>query len=157
MPRSVYEGRTNVRWATTVANKNSPTVAEITAAVDLTNFVTKSGVSTNISTNNVDSATIAETFDSQTVGSTGADLELEMFRDDVTDTAWNLAVYGTNGFLIIDRVRVSGVLPSVGDKVEVWPSQMNRRAMANSSANEQQKFTLKFAVTSQYNDNATVA
>lgn len=157
MARSVYEGRTNVYWATSVSNKNAPTVAEITAAVALTNFVTKDGVAPNLTTNNVDSSTIAETFDAQTVGSYGADFSLTMFRDDSADTAWNTMVRGTNGFLIIDRVRVSGTLPSAGHKVEVWPAQINQRVMQNSASNEQQKFDVKFAITSAPNDNATVA
>ena len=112
MSRYVYEGKSNVYWATSIANKNAPTVAEITAAVALTNFVAKDGVAVNITTNNVDSATIAETFDAQLVGSYGRDLQVTMFRDDTADTAWNLCVYGTNGYLVIDRVRASGALPS---------------------------------------------
>ncbi len=157
MSRLVYEGRTNVYWATAVANKNSPTVAEVTAATALTNFVTKDGVRVNITSNKVDNATIAETFNAQNVGSDGADLELEMFRDDTADTAWNLAVKGTNGFVIIDRVRVAGVLPSAGNKVEVYPAQMGRRMMNNSAQDENQRFVLQFAVTANYNENATVA
>ncbi len=80
-----------------------------------------------------------------------------MFRDDTTDTAWNLCVYGTNGFLIIDRIRASGVLPSVANKVEVWPAQMHKPAMENSSSNTQQRFVESFAVTSTPNDGALVA
>ena len=157
MARLVYEGRTNVYWATSIANKNAPTVAEITAAVNLTNFVTKDGVALNTATNNVDSATIAEVFDAEDVGSYGSGLELTMFRDDTADTAWNLCVYGTSGFLILDRVRASGVLPSVGHKVEVYPARMHVPAMQNSAANTQQRFTEKFAVTSTPADKATVA
>jgi hypothetical protein len=157
MARLVYEGRTNVYWATAIANKAAPTVAEITAAVALTNFIAKDGVAVNISTNNADSATIAEIFDAQVAGSYGAALELTMFRDDTADTAWNLCVYGTNGFLIIDRFRTAGVLPSVGNKVEVWPAQMHKPAMQNTAANTQQRFTESFAVTSTPNDSATVA
>lgn len=157
MARKVYEGRHNVYFATSVANKAAPTVAEITAAVNITPFVAKDGISPNFSTNNVDSATIAETFDAQIPGSYGADLELTLFRDDSADTAWNLWVYGTNGFLIIDRNNVSGVLPSVGNKVEVWPGAMHQRVMENSAANTQQRFKGKFPCSSAPNDNATVA
>jgi hypothetical protein len=157
MARQVYEGKTNVYWATTVANKAAPTVAEITAAVALTNFVAKSGVAVNITTNNVDSATIAETFDAQVTGSWGGELELTMFRDNSADTAWNLCVYGTTGYVIIDRFRNSGTLPSATNKVEVWPAQMHQPAPGNSAANELLTFVEKFAVTSQPNLSATVA
>jgi hypothetical protein len=156
MSREVYEGRTNVYWATAVANKNAPTVAEITAAVALTNFVTKDGVAVNLATNNVDNASIAETFDAEVVGSYGAGLELTLFRD-TTDTAWNLCVYGTNGFVIIDRGNPSGTFPSVGHKVEVYPSQMHEPAMENSASNTNKRFKETFAVTSAPAQKATVA
>lgn len=148
MSRLVYEGRTNVYWAITITNKAAPTVAQITAATELTDFVAKDGVAVNINSNNVDSATIAETFDSEVVGSYGGSLQLTMFRDDTADTAWDLCVYGTNGFLIIDRFNPSGTLPAATDKVEVWPAQMHEPAPQNSAANTQQRFIETFAVTS---------
>jgi len=157
MPAQVSEGRTNVYWATAVANKNAPTVAEITAAVALTTFVTKDGVETNISSNNVDSAMIDTTYDSQVTGSWGSDVKLTMKRDVTADTAWNLCVYGTAGFLIIDRFRNSGVLPSAGMKVEVWPAQMHQPAPENTAANTLVKFVETFAITGQPNLSATVA
>jgi hypothetical protein len=157
MARFVYEGKTNVYWATTVASKTAPTVAEITAAVALTNFVAKDGVAVNITTNNVDSATIAETFDSQLTGSWGAEIELTLFRDDSADTAWTTCVYGTNGYLIIDRIRASGTLPSAANKVEVYPAQMHQPAPENSATNTQVRFIEKFAVTSAPAMTATVA
>jgi hypothetical protein len=157
MARQVYEGRSNVYWCTTVANKNAPTAAEIAAGVALTNFVTKDGVAVNITTNNVDSATIAETFDAQVTGSWGGEVELTMFRDNTADTAWNLCVYGTAGFIVIDRFRASGTLPVATNKVEVWPAQMHQPAPQNSAANTLLRFVEKFAVTSQPNLSATVA
>jgi hypothetical protein len=157
MSRLVYEGRTNVYWATTIANKAAPTIAEITAAVELTDFVAKDGVAVNTSTNTADSATIAEVYDAKVVGSYGTDPQLTMFRDDTTDTAWELCVYGTNGFLIIDRFNPSGTLPSAGDKVEVHPVEMHVPAMQNSATNTQQRFIEQFAGTSAPEWNAVVA
>lgn len=155
--RLVFEGRTNVYWLTACANIAAPTVAEITAGVALTTFVSKDGVATNATTNNVDSATIAEVFDAQVVGSWGGEVELTMFRDATADTAWNLCVYGTAGFLVIDRFRVSGVLPSATHKVEVWPAQMHQPVPENSASNALQRFVAKFAITSAPNLKATVA
>jgi hypothetical protein len=157
MARQVYEGKTNVYWLTSLSNKNAPTVAEITAGVALTNFVSKDGVEVNINSNNVDSATIADTFDAQVTGSWGADVTITMFRDNTADTAWNTCVYGTNGFLVIDRFRASGVLPSVGNKVEVYPAQMHQPSPENSASNQVVRFTEKFAVTAQPVLSATVA
>lgn len=157
MARQVSEGKTNVYWATTVANKAAPTVAEITAATAIVGFTAKDGLEVNINGNKVDSSTLAETFDAQVPGSWGADVKLKMFRDNTADTAWNLSVYGTNGFLIVDRFRASGTLPSAGHKVEVYPAAMLQPAPGNTAANEVMTFTLEIAVTSQPNLSATVA
>jgi hypothetical protein len=157
MARIVYEGKTNVYWATSVASKTAPTVAEITAAVALTNFVAKDGVEVNFSTNNVDSATIAEVFDAQIPGSYGVDITLTMFRDNSADTAWTTCVYNTAGYLIIDRFRASGTLPSAGHKVEVYPATMHQPSPENSAANTVVRFVEKFTGTSAPAMTATVA
>jgi hypothetical protein len=157
MARLVYEGKTNVYWVVSIANKAAPTAAEIAAGTALTNFVAKDGVEVNITTNNVDSATIADTFDAQATGSWGGEVNITMFRDAAADTAWNLCVYGTAGFVVIDRFRNSGTLPVATNKVEVWPAQMHQPAPQNSAANTVQKFIEKFAVTAQPSLTATVA
>src|SRR6478752_4663623 len=149
MARFVYEGKTNVWWVPTIATTSTPRVNEITAGTALTNFVAKDGVEVNINTNNVDSATIAQIFDAQAVGSYGADLKLTLFRDDSADTAWTTCVYGSTGYLVISRINTaSGSNPANGAKVEVWPAQMHQPSPQNSAANEVVKFVEVFAVTS---------
>lgn len=156
MARFVYEGKTNVYWVVTIATESTPTAAEISAGVDLTDFVAKDGVAVNINTNNVDSATIGETFDAQLAGSWGSDLQLTMFRDDSADTAWDTCVYGSNGYVVIDRFNTSGTEPSNGDNVEVYPAQMHTPSPQNSAANTQVRFVEMFAVRSQPYLSATV-
>lgn len=156
MARFVYEGKTNVYWVVTIATTSTPSLTEIQAGVDLTDFVAKEGVKPGLSNNNVDSATIAETFDSQVVGSWGASFELEMFRDDAADTAWNTCVYGSTGHIVVDRFNVAGADPANGDKVEVYPAQMHQPRPYDSASNTQVRFTEMFAVTSQPYLSATV-
>lgn len=156
MARFVYEGRTNVYWVVSITTASTPSLTEIQAGVDLSNFVTKDGVAVNINTNNVDSATIAETFDAMVPGSWGADLQLTMFRDDSADTAWDTCVYGSNGYVVIDRFRATGSDPGNGDNVEVWPASMHQPAPQNSAANTQVRFVESFAVRSQPYLSATV-
>jgi hypothetical protein len=77
-------------------------------------------------------------------------MELTMFRDDTLDTAWNLCTYGSNGYIVIDRNRLSGtIVTTSGSKLEVWPCQMHQPSPENSAANTNVRFTEKFAVTSQ--------
>lgn len=157
MARYVYEGYSDVWWVTTISNKAAPTAAEINAGTNLTSFVAKDGVATNFTKNNTDSATIAETFNSQVAGSYGSDLELTMFRDSTADTAWNLCVYGTNGYVVIRRGVATGTAVSASQKVEVFPAQMHEPTVANSGQDTQVRFTETFAVTSAPNQKATVA
>lgn len=157
MARYVYEGKTDVWWVTTIASKTAPTVAEINAGVNLTNFVAKDGVSTNFNKNNVDSATIAETFNSQIPGSYGSDLELVMFRDDTADTAWNLCVYGTNGYVVLRRGVATGAAVAAAQKVEVFPASMHEPTVENAAQDTQVRFVETFAVTSAPAQKATVA
>jgi hypothetical protein len=154
MARLTYEGNVKVYWATSVASKTAPTVANISAATNLSSFIAKDGVSVPATQNMVDSATINDVFDAQTVGSWGGGaLELTMFRDSTSDTAYNLFVYGTTGFVIISRFGA----PIAGSKVEVWPAQMHEPAPQASAANEMQKFVGALAVTDSPAMRATVA
>jgi hypothetical protein len=159
MARYVYEGYTRVQWVTTIADIGEPTVAELNAGTDITNFVTKDGVNTPQNQNMVDSATIAETFDAQLVGSWGGALELTMFRDAVAadDDAWTLFVYGTNGFLVIRRGIAVATATAAAQRVEVYPAQMHQPIMQPSAANEQQRFVVSCAVTAAPDLKAVVA
>lgn len=145
MARRVYEGTVNVYFATAVADISAPTVAEITAATDITCFLTKDGFAPNINTNNVDSAALCDVYDGQIPGSFGADVTLTMFRDDATpEDAWDLVVYGQTGFLIVEPFGEPGVLPVAGDKVEVYEGAWHQKSPGNTAANTQQTFTAAF-------------
>jgi hypothetical protein len=151
-----YEKRTRVYWCTSISNINAPTAAEITAGVYLSPFTKKDGVQTPNNQNFIDSGDITTDFDSQEPGSWGgAPVNLTLFRDDTADTAWNLMVKGTRGFLVIARTKT--VAPTAGDKVEVWPAAMHHPVMANSAPNENQTFTGAFAITAEPALKATVA
>lgn len=159
MARFVYEGYTRIEWVTTIADIAAPTAAELGAGTPLTNFVTKDGLNTPQNQNMVDSATIAETFDAQLVGSWGGALELTMFRDSVADDddAWTLFVYGTNGHIVVRRGIAVATAWAAAQRVEVYPAQMHQPVMQPSAANEQQRFAVSLAVTSAPNLKAVVA
>lgn len=156
MAKMPYEKYTRVYFCTTISNIAAPTAAEIAAGVYLSPFITKDGVQTPNNQNFVDSADISTNFDSQEPGSYGGGpINLTMFRDATTDTAWDLIVNGTRGYLVI--ARRTTVAPVATNKVEVWPVAMHEPVMQNTAANEMQKFTAAFAVTATPNTKATVA
>lgn len=157
MARYAHEGKTRVSWVPTISNKAAPTVAELNAGTLLSPFTTKDGVNPGLSPNMVDSATIEDTFDAQGVGSYGASMSLTMYRDDTADTAYNLCVYGTNGFVVIRRGVAAATAWTIGQKVEVYPAQMHEPLPVQTAANEQNKFSEQFAITGAPNLKATVA
>jgi hypothetical protein len=156
MARYAPDGKIRMSWVVTIANKAAPTVAELNAGTLLSPFTTKDGVDPGLTTNMVDSATIEETFDAQGVGSYGGTLKLTMYRDDTADTAWNLMVYGTIGFVVVRRGIASATAYANPQKCEVYPAQMHEPIPQVTASNEQTKFQATFAVTSAPSLKATI-
>lgn len=159
MTRFASDGKVRVYYVATIANKAAPTVAELNAGTDLSNFVRKSGLKVPNSQNNVDNASLAETFDAQVVGSYGGPITLECFKDDTgaSDTAWNLITYGLVGYVVVRRGPLASVAWAAAQRVEVYPVQFHEPVMADTATNESGWFTAMGAGTSAPNAKATVA
>lgn len=161
MARYPFEEFTRVHWVpgeAGIANIAAPTVAEINAGTDITCFLTKDGLNPGGSTNKVDSAGLCSRVDSQTVGSVGYDFSLKLFRDNAVggDDAWDLAVWGSEGYLVVRRGVPYATAFAAGQKVEVYDAQMGEPVPAGSAANANQNFTLGLAIQA-VNLKATVA
>ena len=96
MARYANDGMLKIYVVATIANIAAPTVAELNAGTAITNFVTKDGLTVPSGQNYVDNFSLAETFNSQVVGSFGGPITMIGIRDAATDTFWDLVVYGTN-------------------------------------------------------------
>lgn len=158
MSSKPFEEYTNVIFCTTIASIAAPTVAEIAAGDDLTTFITKDGLTTPSNQNMVDSATISTRFDAQRVGSYGGPINLTMKRDD--DDAvdpFELLAWGDEGFMVIRRLVPYATSFAAGQRVEVYPVEAHNPIMAGSAANEEQRFSQQFAVTSTPNEHGVVA
>lgn len=155
MARIVFEEQYRVRFVPTITNKAAPTVAQLTAGTDITSLVAKDGVNFGTSENVVDTSDISTAFDSQTIGSWGASLTLTFFKDDGTDTAWDLFPRGTSGFIVIAPFGFGGPAgtktssPIAGDKLYVFPIVAQQPQLSPSAANERQTFTSTFPSTSE--------
>jgi hypothetical protein len=159
MSRYVFEENTTAWWVSAISNIAAPTAAEVNAGTNLTSFVTKDGLKYGVQNNMVSIAAIDTAFDAEVIGSYGVKFSVDFLRDDTTDTAWTtLVTRKTNGFFV---VRIRGALPTAvaatGQKLMVFPSQTGQLIPNNSAANEKQKFTCEFAVTSTPNLNSAVA
>ena len=157
MARYVHEGNTKVAWVPTITNIAAPTVAELGAGTELSELLTKDGLSLPDSQNMVDSSTLADTFDAQRVGSWGGSITLTGFRNQGADDLWDLAVYGTEGYLVVRRGIAYDTAWAAAQDVEVYPAEMHEPVPNATGANEEARFTLALAVTAQPNKRATVA
>jgi len=166
---SRQQSTNNIRlwWASSVANKSAPTTAEITAAVELTGFLKRDGLTTPKGGSLSDASDVSSAFNKRSPGTFGGDaVELKLYRDSVTgsDTAWSTLLPvsgslpdGTAGFLIIRRFGGSSTAVATGNVVEVWPSTVNTREMQPIAENENQFFITTLAVTDEPDDAAVVA
>lgn len=157
MSRYVHEGKTRVAFVNTIANKNAPTVAELSAGTDLSTLLTKDGLQVPDQQNMVDSSTLADTFDAQRVGSWGGSVSLTGFRDDTSDDLWDLAVYGTEGFIVVRRGAAYDAAWAAAQNVEVYPVEMHEPVPNQTASNEEARFTVACAVTGAPAKRATVA
>ena len=159
MARYVHEGNTKVSFVPTIADLSAPTVAELTAGTDLSTLLTKDGLSTPDSQNMVDSSTLADTFDAQRVGSWGGSISLTGFRDSesANDDLWDLAVYGTEGNIVVRRGLPYSDAWAAAQNVEVYPIEFHEPVMNATAANEEARFTVACAVTDQHKKREVVS
>jgi hypothetical protein len=140
-----------------ITNISAPTAAQVAAATDLTGFV----ISLNASSrgNTVPTPSFDSLFETSAPGTSAASFDIDLYRDDDDDAAWDLLPRGTEGFFIISRFGGTGTdnLPIATDVVEIWPVTVTSRTMANMSSNTVLTFTVSCAVNIEPDEDATVA
>ncbi|MET8982140.1 hypothetical protein ABZX85_41810 [Streptomyces sp. NPDC004539] len=155
----ISDGKTRVAWATAIANINAPTAAELTAAADYTKRITPDGLKLDPSTADVDTSSLASTFDTKTVGRVGFDTELTFKRGDnpTDDAPFTTLKYGVSGFLVVRRAIAYDTAWTAGQKVEVYPITCGEPQNSSPAANEVAKFVSPMKVTDAPATAATVA
>lgn len=157
---SVYEGVFRIFWVPSgggIANASAPTVAEITAGTEVTDYVPKDGWRPNVRNNRVDNTSLSTTFDAEQMGSHGAQLSVTFKRDFPDEAAWDLfKTRGASGHLVALPLKGSGAV-AAADAAEVWPVEAGAPVPQNTAANQQQRFSVDFAVTAEPTLTAVVA
>lgn len=159
MSRYAMDGKIRVTFAPAVANKAAPTTVELAAGTELSTWITKDGLKLPTNQNMVPDTSLAEVFDSEVVGSYGGPVNITGKRDDVpaNDTAWNLFTYGLTGFIVVRRGPLVTVGWAAAQKAMVFPIMSHHPVPVDSATNEQDRFTVLLAVTSEPSLKATVA
>lgn len=139
------------------ANLAAPTEAELTAAVNLTQFIisiTAQSQGNTVPTPNIDSL-----FETSVPGTSQASFTADMYRDDADDKAWETLPRGEVGYFYISRFNGTGAdhMPKVGEKVEVWPVRITSRTASAMASNTAQTFTCVASVPEEPAEDGKVA
>lgn len=160
MSRYPFEEFTKVIWvpgASGIANRGAPTVAEIAAGVDLSCFLTRDGLQLPNTTSGADDSSLCSKQDTSTPGSVAFNPQLKLYRDNGTDTAWNLANWGDEGNLVVRRGVAYGTAIAAGQKVEVYAGQFGNPTPIPSASNTNQALEVMLFNRPGTNLKATVA
>jgi hypothetical protein len=104
----------------------------------------------------VDSSDLSSAFNKTVAGKFGGSVNGSMYRDDTTDTAFDLFPRNTTGYLIVRRFGGSTVALGTGDAVDVWNLRVITRSDATLDDNSVQMFTTEFATLDEPNIDVTV-
>jgi hypothetical protein len=155
----INDGMTKVVWASSIANINAPTTAELNAGSDFTARVTPDGLKIDPSTADVDTSSLASTFDTKTVGRISYDTEMTFKRGTTgaEDLPFTTLKYGVSGYLIVRRGVAYATAWATSQKCEVYPITCGEPQNVAPAANEVMKFVSPMKVTSPPATAATVA
>lgn len=131
---------------------DSPTVSDIDGAVDLTDLTMSFNASD--SGNAVPTPSFSRLFETSIVGTSQATFTADFYRDDEDDLAWDALPKLTRGWWYVSRY--GGVPDSVGDVLEVWPTVVISRTMANMANNTVESFTVTCSLPAEPVQDAVV-
>lgn len=154
MARLISNGEVRIGWASAIADPSAPTNAEVSGSTDITGFI--SSLDTPLDGDAVDSSDLSSAFNKTVAGKFGGNVNATMYRDDTTDTAYDLFPRNTTGYLIVRRFGGSTVALGTGDAVEVWNLRVITRSDNTLDDNTVQAFTVNFAALDEPSIDVTV-
>jgi hypothetical protein len=165
MARIIPNEETFVQFVPVIANIAAPTKTELAGGVNLTPFI----VSVNASTrgNVVQTPSFDTRFETSIPGTVTSTFEMDLYRDDDADTAWDTLPRETQGYVVISRFGGTGGpsstpaqplhSPTTGDHVEVWPVFVVSRSATNLTSNTAQTFQVQCSVFEEPSEDSVVA
>lgn len=144
-------------YVPTISNEGAPTTSEIGAGTDLTPFLVRDGLKTPLGGNTIPTASVASQYNTTAPGPFGGQpVQVNLYRDDTDDDAWDALPRGTTGFFVVGRFVGTGNV-AASDVVEVWPIAVISREPMDIADNEAQKFTATCSVPTEPTFDAVVA
>jgi len=140
-------GNTKFYWVLTIANVNTPTVAEVTAGTPLSPQAAEVA-GFEFANSPIMAPDFANAFTPQVPGEDTASESSFVFYDlGGTDTIFTAQVKGASGYVVIAAKGLAGATPATGDKVEVWPATIGSKARQYTADNEAAKYRVVYNVT----------
>jgi hypothetical protein len=140
-----------------VADIHAPKTAEVTGALDITDFVIT--INAGTTGNTVPTPSLKTLFETSVPGTATAQFTMDIYRDDEADDAYEKFPRNTKCFVIISRFGGTGPdnSPAVGQKCEVWPIRVASRTNSAMSSNTAETATITASVPAEPDEDATVA
>ena len=152
----LVDGNTTAVWVPVIADTTAPTTVEIDAGEQLQAFLTQDGLDIAQDQAMIDVSVLNSLSELADFGRSKVDTTLSMFRKDV-DTAWDEFADQPYGFLVVRRGVDNTTAFAAAQVVEVYPSRASTRFQTKPASNEAEQFTVKLALTDDYQVAAIVA
>jgi len=151
MADMLNDGNIKLVYAPSIANIAAPTTTELNAGTALECFVTADGLDVTVDEDVISIPKLCETFSAEAPGRAKYSISLTAVRKDVPaqDTAWNLLVRNTAGFLVFRYNTTVATAWATSQLVQVFPGKCGERRPMKPEMNGATKFTSKWYVSSQ--------
>lgn len=159
MADMLNDGNIKLYLVPTIADKNAPTVAELTAGEQLECLITADGLEISVDEEVVEIPKLCETSNSQAPGRATYGITLTAVRKDVPaeDVAWTSLLRGTQGYLVMRYGVPHATAWTLADAVQVFPGRCGERRPQQPEANGATLFQSQWYVDEQPALDAVVA
>lgn len=159
MARLTPDENSKIHIVDSISSPAAPTIGEIGAGTEVTEFLTPAGFDTPEEGNDADTSSIASAHDLSVPATISGQPSGEFYHDDASDDAWDAMARLTVTNIVISRFGGSGTdnAIAIGDEVEVWPVRVSSRSNARITRGEALRFVAQFAKSGAPTLVATVA
>jgi hypothetical protein len=158
MSTYTFDEFTLILWVDDIASLTAPTVAELNAGVDLTEYVTKAGLKLGAENSTVPNDNISTSYKGERPGTYSNKASLEILRDNEDDVAWEtLSARLTEGNLVVRRGVLYTTAVAASQVVEVYPAITQQPEIPDSAENTRVTANIPLAIPEEPELNAVVA
>ena len=162
MSDMLLDGMVKVAWVPIVTDLAAPTVADLTAGVELTERLTPDGLDVSSEDEMIDNSSLASTYSTEQVGRSKVTITLKYKadQDQANDDVKDALTYKALGFLAVRRGIAWDTDWTAAQNIELYPAQCGRPSPDAPAPNSLQTVTVRMASTSTpkaFGDEAVVA